>query len=220
MLRCQLVHQHTLRSQSSAAVRFRYILEEEFARRKGSNPRYLLRICPVDWDGTLSTVSQLLREKRSITTKSVDHIGTALRWNGAAVLRAGESTKFDSRRIARRLNISVDEVNLALTDLCMLGSVELKGESLANSVVQWQVITQDLGKHSNFYADVFGWDIHSDNALGYRMVANRTGEGIGGGFWPAPPGAPVFIQLFIQAEDIVDTIKRVREASGEIIIPA
>ena len=91
---------------------------------------------------------------------------------------------------------------------------------MANSVVQWQVITQDPGKHSSFYADVFGWTISSNNALGYRTATNGSDDGIGGGFWPAPPGAPTFVQLFIQVEDIADTIKRVQEAGGAVIIPA
>ena len=110
-------------------MRFRAILQEEFARRTRSNPRYSLRAFAQSVGIEHSTISQLLRGKRSLTAKSVRRIGGTLRWNGAAVLRAsGEESKFDSRRIARALNISVDEVNLALTDLCMLGLLELKGE--------------------------------------------------------------------------------------------
>jgi hypothetical protein len=42
---------------------------------------------------------------------------------------AGGGLKFDSRRIARNLNLTVDEVNVALTDLSMFGLIELKGET-------------------------------------------------------------------------------------------
>ena len=77
-----------------------------------------------------STVSQLLRGKRPITRKAVSSIAGSLRWNGAAILKASGSTAvhFDSRVIALRLGLSVDEVNIALTDLCLFRLIELKGE--------------------------------------------------------------------------------------------
>ena len=53
-----------------------------------------------------------------------------MRWTGAAVLQlAGDpGFRFDSRAIARRLGVPVDEVNVALSDLCLFGLIELKGE--------------------------------------------------------------------------------------------
>lgn len=36
--------------------------------------------------------------------------------------------KFDSKKIAEQLGISTDAVNVALTDLCLFGLLELKGE--------------------------------------------------------------------------------------------
>ena len=90
---------------------------------------------------------------------------------------------------------------------------------MASPVVQWQVITKDPAKHSAFYADVFGWKIRSDNALGYRMAESGTGRGIDGGFWPAPPEANAFIQLFFEVNDIADTVKRVKKAGGDVLIP-
>ena len=91
---------------------------------------------------------------------------------------------------------------------------------MASPVVQWQVITKDPAKHSGFYADVFGWKIRTDNSLGYRMVESGNGRGIDGGFWPAPPEANAFVQLFVEVDDIGETVKRVKEAGGDVLIPA
>jgi Mn-dependent DtxR family transcriptional regulator len=64
-----------------------------------------------------------------MTWKSIGLIASRMRWTGAAVLQnSTEGGGFDSRSIARRLGVSVDEVNIALTDLCMFGLLELKGE--------------------------------------------------------------------------------------------
>jgi predicted enzyme related to lactoylglutathione lyase len=92
--------------------------------------------------------------------------------------------------------------------------------SMASPVVQWQVITKDPTKHASFYADVFGWKIRTDNSLGYRMVESGNGRGIDGGFWPAPPEANAFVQLFVEVDDIGETVKRVKEAGGDVLIPA
>ena len=108
----------------------RSVLQTEFARRKQANPRYSLRAFARSVGLHHSTVSQLIRGKRPITCKSVRTIAGALRWNGAAVLKASGPTavRFDSRVVAKRLGLSVDEVNVALTDLCLFRLIELKGE--------------------------------------------------------------------------------------------
>jgi hypothetical protein len=71
-----------------------------------------------------------MRGKRAITRKSVRSIGNSLRWNGASVLKVSGAAAFgfDSRIIAQNLGLSVDEVNVALTDLCLFRLIELKGE--------------------------------------------------------------------------------------------
>jgi hypothetical protein len=110
-------------------MRFRAVIAYEFARRRQVNPRYSLRAFAASLGMEHATVSQLLRGTRPITGKSMRVIGTKLRWNGSTVLgRAALPVKFDSRHIARSLNLSVDEVNVALTDLCMFGLIELKGD--------------------------------------------------------------------------------------------
>lgn len=64
-----------------------------------------------------------------MTWKAIAAIAGRMRWTGSAV--AGLSRQgigFDSRSIASALGVSVDEVNVALTDLCVFGVFELKGK--------------------------------------------------------------------------------------------
>jgi hypothetical protein len=65
-----------------------------------------------------------------MTWKSIQQIAGRVRWLGALMLelQAQRTGRFDSRAVARTLRVSVDEVNVALTDLCLFGLVELKGE--------------------------------------------------------------------------------------------
>jgi transcriptional regulator with XRE-family HTH domain len=113
---------------NSAAIRLRTILEVEFARRRKLNLRYSLRAFAQSAHIEHSTLSQLLRGKRPLTWKSIRRIAGRVRWTGAAVLHLStQESRFDSRAIARRLGVSVDEVNIAFTDLCLFGLLQLKG---------------------------------------------------------------------------------------------
>jgi uncharacterized protein len=90
---------------------------------------------------------------------------------------------------------------------------------MANPVTQWQVLTHNPEKHSAFYAAVFGWKVNADNPLGYRMVEAGSGKGIPGGFWPAPAEATPFVQLFAEIENMTDTVRKVTEHGGSVLIP-
>ena len=90
---------------------------------------------------------------------------------------------------------------------------------MANPVTQWQVLTKDPAKHAAFYAAVFGWDIKSENPMGYRTVDADSGKGIPGGFWPAPPEAQAFVQIFVEVSDIAKTVDKVTKNGGSVLIP-
>lgn len=90
---------------------------------------------------------------------------------------------------------------------------------MPNPVVQFQVISKDPAAHSNFYAEVFEWNITADNSLGYRTADTGSERGISGGFWPAPQGVPSFLQVFVEVEDISATIKKAEAAGGSVLIP-
>jgi|ERR1700690_823646 predicted enzyme related to lactoylglutathione lyase len=89
---------------------------------------------------------------------------------------------------------------------------------MGDPVTQFQIITREPAKHAEFYSTVFGWNIRCDNPLGY-LVANPGAKGISGGFWPAPPEATAFVQLFLEVKDISETIRKVTENGGAVIIP-
>jgi predicted enzyme related to lactoylglutathione lyase len=65
---------------------------------------------------------------------------------------------------------------------------------------------------------VFNWKINSDNPLAYGMADSSSSRGIPGGFWPAPPEASAFVQLFLEVVDIAETIKKVTANGGSVLI--
>ena len=83
---------------------------------------------------------------------------------------------------------------------------------------QWQIVTPDPERHSAFYSELFGWTIDGDNPLGYRQVGSSD-AGVEGGFWPAPPEASAFCQLFFTVDDADAALQRATELDSQIIVP-
>ena len=84
-------------------------------------------------------------------------------------------------------------------------------------VVQWQFVSGQPEEVAAFYAKAFGWKVTASNAIGYRQV--NAGNGVGGGIWPAPPGTPGFVQLFLGVEDVDQSVARAVTLGAEIIVP-
>ncbi len=80
-------------------------------------------------------------------------------------------------------------------------------------------MSRNAGAHAEFYAKLFQWSVSDANPLGYRMVDTGSERGIPGGFWPAPPQTQPFVQLFIEVDDIEETIEKAKAAGGGVIIP-
>ncbi|MBM4192984.1 MAG: hypothetical protein FJ202_01205 [Gemmatimonadetes bacterium] len=87
------------------------------------------------------------------------------------------------------------------------------------AVVRWQLISPTPDTAAAFYAKLFGWSVHQDNALGYRELRSGNDRGIDGGVWPAPPNAPSFVQLFIEVPDVDACIASAQQLGATVIVP-
>lgn len=85
-------------------------------------------------------------------------------------------------------------------------------------VIQWQMIVKDPEAESGFYASLFGWQVSSDNPLGYRMVDTGSADGIPGGFWPSPPEGHNLVQLFIRVDSVPEYVSRAERLGARTII--
>lgn len=118
---------------------FREILQDELRRRCARNARYSLRAFARALALDHASLSQLLRGRRRVTTRTIRRIGATLRLpaheieaccaeeNDAALLRVigTELFRADSRRLASVLGITTDEVNVSLQRLLRLGALRM-----------------------------------------------------------------------------------------------
>ena len=89
---------------------------------------------------------------------------------------------------------------------------------MGDPVLHWQLVATDPEGLARFYGNLFGWRVNASNALGYRQI-ETAGGGIAGGIWPAPPGAPSFVQLFIGVADVEQAVARATELGARVIVP-
>lgn len=90
---------------------------------------------------------------------------------------------------------------------------------MSNPVMHWQMISKDPEAVSKFYGALFGWNVSAANGLGYRMVETGAESGIGGGIWPAPPGSPETVQLYVEVPDIDAALARLQDLGGKVLVP-
>ena len=90
---------------------------------------------------------------------------------------------------------------------------------MGRPVTQWQIITPNPERLAAFYSQLLDWEVNADNALGYRRADTGSERGIDGGFWPAPPEASSFVQLFVEVEGLADYVARATELGARVIVP-
>ena len=90
---------------------------------------------------------------------------------------------------------------------------------MGNPVTQFQIISKNPDKASEFYGKLFGWSVDTNNAMGYRVVKTGSEVGIQGGIWPSPPEGHSMVQLFVEVEDVKTAVERATQLGAKVIIP-
>lgn len=86
-------------------------------------------------------------------------------------------------------------------------------------VVRWQIVSGQPEAVASFYSRLFGWTVKSDNAMAYREVLTGAPKGVDGGIWPAPPGQPGMLQLFVEVPDIDACLTEAVKLGAKVIVP-
>ena len=87
---------------------------------------------------------------------------------------------------------------------------------MAHNICHIEIPCKDIARAKTFYGKLFGWTFQ-DAGEGYAMF--NTGEGVGGGLDLRKEGYPTekSIVLYIEIEDIAQTLKAIEEAGGETL---
>jgi uncharacterized protein len=94
---------------------------------------------------------------------------------------------------------------------------------LGQPVVHFEVIGKDAEKLQSYYADLFGWEIDSDNPMKYGIVQrdgniNVDGVGIGGGVGGGPEGYAGHVTFYVEVPDVEAALAKAESLGGTRIM--
>ena len=88
----------------------------------------------------------------------------------------------------------------------------------APAVVHWEVQARDLERQQQFFANLFGWEIDTNNPMNYGMVSGAGKDTIGGGIGPAHDQASR-VTVYVQVPDIDQTLERATTLGAQTMVP-
>ena len=90
---------------------------------------------------------------------------------------------------------------------------------MGQPVVHFEVIGKDGERLQSYYAELFGWQIDTDNPMRYGIVqregnTNSDGVGIGGGVGAGPEGYDGHVTFYVEVPDVEGALARAEELGG------
>src|SRR4029450_12886786 len=88
---------------------------------------------------------------------------------------------------------------------------------MGTQVVHVEVTGKDGAKLQQFFKDVFGWSLDTNNPGGYGMY--RQGDGLTGGIGAAQEGTQGGVTFYVHADDPKATLAKAEAARGRVLLP-
>jgi len=95
----------------------------------------------------------------------------------------------------------------------------MKGETMGQPVLHFEVIGKDGKKLQRYYSELFGWEIDSNNPMDYGIVpregnTNAEGVGIGGGVGAGPEGYSGHVTFYVEVPDVESALAKAESLGG------
>jgi len=85
-------------------------------------------------------------------------------------------------------------------------------------IVHFEIMGGEGEQLEQFYGELFGWTIDSDNPMRYGMVDTGGEGGINGGVGANEDGSRR-VTVYAQVEDLQATLDRVEALGGQTVLP-
>jgi predicted enzyme related to lactoylglutathione lyase len=90
---------------------------------------------------------------------------------------------------------------------------------MGQPVVHFEVIGKDSDKLKGYYSELFGWEIDSDNQMGYGLVPREgnlspEGFGIGGGVARGPEDYEGHVTFYVAVPDVEEALQKAESLGG------
>ena len=95
---------------------------------------------------------------------------------------------------------------------------------MGQPVVHFEVVGKDGDKLQGYYAELFGWNINSDNPMNYGMVYGKDNKtksgdtGIGGGVGQGPEGYGGHVTFYVAVPDVEEALQKAESLGGKRVM--
>ena len=90
---------------------------------------------------------------------------------------------------------------------------------MGRPVVHWELWSQDPQKVSDFYAEVFEWNINHIPEMDYRPVETGGEGGINGGIMKPKQGPwSGNLAFYIDVDNLEEYCEKIKKAGGKVIV--
>ncbi len=92
---------------------------------------------------------------------------------------------------------------------------------MGQAVAFFEVISPDAERAQKFYAELFGWQVAADPAMGgYGLVDTGGGEGaIGGGIGSSADQGELGVKIYMRVDDLDAYLDRAEKLGGKRLVP-
>jgi len=87
---------------------------------------------------------------------------------------------------------------------------------MATTIVHVEVVGKDISKLQDFYANLFEWELDTDNPQGYGM--HRQGE-LTAGVGATPDGSAGHVTFYVKTDDPQAAVDRAVAGGGTLVMP-
>jgi hypothetical protein len=89
---------------------------------------------------------------------------------------------------------------------------------MSNKVIHFEIVGKDGAALQKFYADLFGWNLDTNNPGGYGM-SNPDETGVVVGIGNSPDGGAGHVTGYVAVADVEAALNRAAELGGRVIMP-
>ena len=85
-------------------------------------------------------------------------------------------------------------------------------------VSYFEIVSQDAPRSQEFYADLFGWSIETDES-GFGMVDTGAGDdAVTGGIGPSMAPGDTGVKIYVRTEDLPATIEKAKSLGSTVYL--
>ena len=88
-----------------------------------------------------------------------------------------------------------------------------------NPIVYWELMGPDGDAMETFYSTIFDWQFQSPPGFDNYPMTDAEATGVGGAVGQGMDEMPSYAAIYVQVEDIDETLQDVEKEGGKTIVP-